>query len=186
MDVRSGLGKRLVLLIEQRVLGLMQPKKEAPTEAPKVDEAPDESGLISAFINRVDVAPITGSKLVEVTFKSSDPKFAATAANTLVDEYVDSNLEIKLGGTQNMIEWLDKELVKQLQKVQDSDRAMAQYRESKNALSLDDKQNLVGARLNKLNDEAMAAKSRRQQRCFTLCRPLHAAACSVWIKKAWV
>src|SRR5436190_7404807 len=82
---------------EQRVLGLVQPKKEEPPEAPKVDEAPDESGLISAFISRVDVAPITGSKLVEITFKSSDPKFAATAANTLVDEYVDSNLEIKLG-----------------------------------------------------------------------------------------
>src|SRR5713101_2336067 len=53
---------------EQRVLGLVQPKKEAPTEAPKVDEAPDESGLISAFISRVDVSPITGSKLVEITF----------------------------------------------------------------------------------------------------------------------
>ncbi|HYM23843.1 MAG TPA: polysaccharide biosynthesis tyrosine autokinase [Vicinamibacterales bacterium] len=150
---------------EQRVINLVRPApKEEPAEAPKADEAPDESGLVSAFVGRVQVNPITGSKLVDVTFESSDAKFAATAVNTLVDEYVESNLEIKLAGTQNMIDWLDKELAKQLQKVQESERAMAQYRESKNALSLDDKQNLVGARLNKLNDDAMTARSRRLQK----------------------
>ncbi|HEV3139255.1 MAG TPA: polysaccharide biosynthesis tyrosine autokinase [Vicinamibacterales bacterium] len=149
---------------EQRALKLVRPQKEEVVEAPKVDEAPDESGLVSAFIGRVGVSPITGSKLVEVTFESSNPKFAATAANTLVDEYVESNLEIKQLGTQNMIEWLDKELAKQLQKVQESERAMASYRERQNALSLDDKQNLVGARLNKLNDDSLAAHSRRLQK----------------------
>jgi len=150
--------------VKQRVVNLVQPQKPEQVEAPRADEAPDESGLVSAFISRVDVSPITGSKLVDVAFVSSDPQFAATAANALVDEYVESNLEIKLLGTQNMIEWLDKELAKQLQKVQDSERAMATYRERQNALSLDDKQNLVGARLNKLNDDAMAARSRRLQR----------------------
>jgi capsular exopolysaccharide synthesis family protein len=149
---------------EQRAINLVRPAKPEPTEAPKADEAPDESGLVSAFISRVDVSPVAGSKLVDVTFVSSDPQFAATAANTLVDEYVASNLEIKQLGTQNMIDWLDKELAKQIQKVQDSERAMATYRERQNALSLDDKQNLVGARLNKLNDDAMAARSRRLQR----------------------
>ncbi|HEY6214303.1 MAG TPA: polysaccharide biosynthesis tyrosine autokinase [Vicinamibacterales bacterium] len=149
---------------EQRVLNLVRPAKEEPSETPRPDEAPDESGLVTAFINRVDVNPITGSKLVEVSFKSEDAKFAALGVNTLVDEYVESNLELKLSGTQNMIEWLDKELAKQLQKVQESEQAMASYRESKNALSLDDKQNLVGARLNKLNDDAMGARSRRLQK----------------------
>jgi len=148
----------------QRVLNLVRPPRTEPVEAPKADEAPDESGLVSAFVGQVGVNPITGSKLVEVTFESTDPKFAATAVNALVDEYVASNLEIKLAGTQNMIDWLDKELAKQQTKVQESERAMATYRERQNALSLDDKQNLVGARLNKLNDDAMGARNRRLQR----------------------
>src|SRR5436190_964360 len=153
--------------VGQRAVNFVRPAKTEPVEAPeapRVDEAPDESGLVSAYVGRVGVNPITGSKLVEVTFESTDPKFAATAVNTLVDEYVASNLEIKLAGTQNMIDWLDKELAKQQQKVQDSERAMATYRERQNALSLDDKQKLVGARLNKLNDDAMGARNRRLQR----------------------
>ena len=33
-----------------------------------MDETPDESALVSAFIGRVDVAPVRGSHLVDVTF----------------------------------------------------------------------------------------------------------------------
>jgi len=144
---------------------LLRPRPGAASgEAPKIDETPDESALVSAFLARVDVEPVTGSKLVDVTFDALDPKFAAIAANTLVDEYVEQNLELKLQATQNMIEWLDKELEKQQTKVQDSERGLAEYRERQNALSLDDKQNIVLARLNKLNDDVMLSRSRRIQK----------------------
>ena len=67
-----------------------------PPEPPKVDETADESALVGAFIGRVGVDPVRGSHLVDVTFTAEDPKFAAEAVNTLVDEYVSENLEIKL------------------------------------------------------------------------------------------
>ena len=42
------------------------------------------------FIGHVDVIPVTGSRLVDITFTALDPTFAALAVNTLVDEYVDA------------------------------------------------------------------------------------------------
>src|SRR5262245_14295592 len=146
--------------LKQRVIGFIGPHKE-PQEPPKIDETPDESALVNAFTGRVDVEPVQGSKLVDVTFDSTDPQFAATAANTLVDTYVTQNVEVKQQSTQNMIEWLDKELEKQQQKVEESERALADYRERQNALSLDEKQNIVLVRLNKLNDDVMLAKSKK-------------------------
>jgi capsular exopolysaccharide synthesis family protein len=136
----------------------------APIEAPKPDETSDESGMVSAFINRVDVQPVRGSHLVDVLFTSEDPKFSADAANTLIDEYVSENLEIKLRSTQGMLDWLDGELVTQQKRVEESERALAEYREKENALSLDDKQNIVLARLNQLNDTATHARSTRVQK----------------------
>jgi polysaccharide biosynthesis transport protein len=149
--------------LEQRVVRFIRPSRNQSDaqEPPKVDETPDESGLVNAFIGRVSVEPVTGSKLVDVTFDSIDPHFAANAANALVDTYVTQNLEVKQQSTQNMIEWLDKELEKQQQKVEESERALANYREKQNALSLDDKQNIVLVRLNKLNDDVMLAKSKK-------------------------
>jgi succinoglycan biosynthesis transport protein ExoP len=134
------------------------------TEAPKIDETPDESALVTAFISHVAVIPVTGSRLVDITFTARDPKFAALAVNTLVDEYVDQNLALKLQGTQNMIDWLEQEVGKQQGKVQDSERALADYRDKQNALSLDDKQNIVLSRLNKLNDDVMISRTKKAQK----------------------
>src|SRR5207247_11197260 len=80
------------------------------------------------------------------------------------DEYVDQNLQVKLQGMQNMIDWLDQEVNKQQTKVQDSERSLAEYRDKQNALSLDDKQNIVLSRLNKLNDDVMSAKTKKAQK----------------------
>ena len=58
-------------------------RRTPAAEAPKVDETPDESALVSAFIGRVAVKPVRGSRLVDVLFDSTDPKFAAEAVNAL-------------------------------------------------------------------------------------------------------
>jgi succinoglycan biosynthesis transport protein ExoP len=148
--------------IKRRVLGIF--RTPAAAERPKVDETPDESGMVSDFIGRVTVQPVRGSRLVDVMFDSLTGAFAAQAVNALADEYVIANLEIKLQSTQNMLEWLDKELLGQKQKVEDSERGLAEYRDKQNALSLDDKQNIVLSRLNALNDAVTKAKSNRIQK----------------------
>jgi len=132
-------------------------------EAPKPDETSDESGMVGAFIGRVDVQPVRGSHLVDVLFSSEDPKFSADAVNTLIDEYVSENLEIKLRSTQGMLDWLGNELATQQKRVEESERGLAEYREKENALSLDDKQNIVLSRLNQLNDTATHARPTHRQ-----------------------
>jgi polysaccharide biosynthesis transport protein len=150
--------------LEQRLVHYIKPAPAVDAETPKVDETPDESSLVGAFLGRVTVVPVTGSRLVDVTFDAMDPKFAATAVNALVDEYVEQNLAMKLQSTQNMLEWLDKELAKQQNKVQESEASLANYRARQNAMSLDDKQNIVLSRLNALNDSVMKAHSSRIQK----------------------
>ncbi len=150
--------------LEDRIKRLVKPAPPIPVEAPKPDESADESALVSEFLGRVEVIPITGSRLVDVTFTAMDPTFAATAINTLVDEYVEQNLQLKLQATQNMLDWLDKEVANQQLKVQESERSLASYRDKQNALSLDEKQNIVLARVNKLNDDVMMAKTKRAQK----------------------
>jgi len=148
--------------IETRVLALVRPTAaQQPAEPPKVDETKDESALVRAFIGRVTVEPIKQSRLVDVTFTSTDPQFAALAVNTLIDEYAEQNLAIKLESSQNMLDWLAKELDKQLKKVQDSEQALATYREKQNAMSLDDKQNIVTQRLTALNDAMIKARTEK-------------------------
>jgi capsular exopolysaccharide synthesis family protein len=151
--------------LKTRVMGYFgTPAATVPAETPKIDETADESALVGSFIGRVGVEPVRGTHLVDVTFVSEEPTFAANAVNTLIDEYVTENLEVKLRSTQGMLDWLGTELATQQKRVEESERALAEYREKENALSLDDKQNIVLSRLNQLNDTATHARSVRVQK----------------------
>jgi polysaccharide biosynthesis transport protein len=132
--------------------------------APEAHETPDESALVGAFISRVNIEPVRGSRLVLVSFDAIDPAVAALATNGLMDEYVDQNLELKLQSSQSMLDWLGKELATQQKKVEESERGLAEYRDRQNALSLDEKQNIVLSRLNALNDAVTKAKMERLQK----------------------
>src|SRR6185437_1205339 len=110
------------------------------------------------------VAPIRGSRLVNVSFTARDPEFAAKAVNTLVNEYVDQNLQVRVQSSQNMLEWLASEIDKQQKKVQESEQALTDYREKQNAMSLDDKQNIVTQRLSQLNDALIAVRTKKAQK----------------------
>ena len=150
--------------LKTRLMGYVNKPPVVAPEPPKIDETADESALVGGFIGRVGVDPVRGTHLVDVTFVSEEPKFAADAVNTLIDEYVSENLEIKLRSTQGMLDWLGNELATQQKRVQESEQGLAEYREKENALSLDDKQNIVLSRLNQLNDTATRARSTRVQK----------------------
>src|SRR5262249_8054805 len=111
------------------------------------DATSSDSTLIAQVLARVSIHPVPNSPLVDVAFVSADAAFAALAANTLTDQYVQQNLELRGRAVSSSLEWLSRELVNQQQKVQASERAMTQYREEHNALSLEEPQNIVVARL---------------------------------------
>ena len=139
-------------------------RSSPPAQEPPAGETPDESALVDSFISRLSVEPSRGTRLVDVSFQSTDAQFAARAANALAQEYVTQNLELKLQTTDNMLQWLAGELATQQKKVQATEAALADYRDKQNALSLDDKQNIVLSRLNKLNDDVVGAKTRKAQK----------------------
>ena len=136
----------------------------AAAEAPAPDESATELAAIGEFLGGVEIVPVKGTRLVEIVYSSPDPAYAALAANTLAAEYVQQNLDLKLANTTNTISWLTEELAKQRAKVEAAERAMAEYREGQNAMSLDAGQNIVVARLNSLNDAVTKAKTARLQK----------------------
>ena len=118
-----------------------------------------EAILVANFRARVSVEPVKSSRLVDVAFVSASPEFAATAANQLAREYVAQNAEQRRHNVTSGLSWIEQELDRQKSKVEASERALASYREEQNALSLEDRQNIVVARLNQLNDVVTKAKT---------------------------
>jgi len=132
-------------------------------EPPAPDEDAAESGLVDALLGGVRVDPELGSQIVAVSYIFTDAEFAALAANTLANTYVEQNLDVKQQTSRKTLTWLADQIASQERKVQESERALATYREQHDALSLGDV-NVVANRLNYFNDQAARAKSLRVQK----------------------
>ncbi len=160
---RTGLAAAFDSVRQQgkRALGKVTGAAEIPAAAAGKPTTPE---LVNQFLGTVGVDQVRGSRLVNVSVTSSDPAFAARAADTLVEEYVQFNLEFRTDATRKSLDFLASEIAKQQAKVEASERAMAEYRENNNALSLEDRQNTVVANLNSVNDQYTRTRSERIQK----------------------
>ena len=132
--------------------------------AVSTDETATMTAQAYALLSSLEVLPVTGTHLVDVTVEGRSPELAALAVNTLIDEYGQQNLDQRLQNTDKTLGWLEEELQRQQRKVVEGERSLAEYRESQDALSLDDRQNIVVARLNQLNDAVTRAETTRVQK----------------------
>src|SRR6266545_4892754 len=114
--------KRQAQEVISRVTGGATPAETAAAGKPTTD------GLVNAFLGSVSIEPAHGTRLVNVSITSASPEFAAKAADVLAEEYVQQNLEIRSDTTRKGLGFLKEEIAKQAKKVEDSERAMAEYR----------------------------------------------------------
>ena len=75
----------IVMAPVNMVAGWFAPPR--PIEPPGAAETRAQSLVIDRFLSSLTIAPVRFSRLVDVTFTSSDPSLAADVANTLADEY---------------------------------------------------------------------------------------------------
>ena len=106
--------------------------------------------LCEWVLSRIRVTPLANTQLVDISFTAADPDFAARAVNAHIEGYVAENLERLSAEVQGTLIWLGSELESQRKLVEQAERALADYRDSQDALSLgaDD---MVSGRLIQLN-----------------------------------
>ena len=127
------------------------------------DNASPDSGLVSAFIDRIDVSPIRNSRLVDVSAEAKNPIMAARMANELVISYIDKNLEIKLLAAKDAVKWLGERINEERKKVEAAEKALLRYKEENQIITSfsSDVENVTAQKLAELNAQVIDAESQR-------------------------
>jgi succinoglycan biosynthesis transport protein ExoP len=94
-------------------------------------------------------------------YRSIDPVFATTVVNELARQYIQQSLELRFNASKDASEWLGEQLADQRKKVEASELALQRFREDNDAVSLDDRQNIVVQKLVDLNGAVTTAKNER-------------------------
>jgi succinoglycan biosynthesis transport protein ExoP len=141
------------------VRGMISRPVEAPNAGAQQSPAAREEAVIGAVMSHVTIKPVDASLLVNIVYQHHDPEFAALAANTIAEEYAAQNFEKRLETTKTTLDWIQKELTSADHRARETEDALAQYREDKNAQSLEDRTNVVVTRLNDLNSQWLSAQA---------------------------
>jgi polysaccharide biosynthesis transport protein len=133
-----------------------------PPPAPVVSEPADKlSPYVGLVLGSLTVAPVRNSRLVELRFSSTDPQLAADLANAHAKAYIKQNLETRFSASKDATDWLGERLAEQRKKVEESEAALQRYKETHDAVAVEDRQNIVVQRLADLNGAVTKVKTAR-------------------------
>jgi capsular exopolysaccharide synthesis family protein len=133
--------------------------------SPQADsQMAEQNDLIKAFGRHLRVQLMRDSRMIEVTFDSTDPRLAARAANALVKNYSEYNFHQKYDATRQASGWMEEQLDELKAKVEKSQQAMVSYERENVIVNIGDKQSVVEQRLAGLSQDLTSAQSERMQK----------------------
>src|SRR5260370_4663117 len=122
------------------------------------------AGLLGAFRGGLSVQLIPNSRLVQISYTHPDPRLATEITNALVRTFVEENFRTKYESVTQTSVWLSTELADLQMKVQTSEEKLVRYQKDHSILGVDEKQNIVTAKLDELNKELTSAQTDRIQK----------------------
>ncbi len=122
------------------------------------------ASMLSIFHSGLTVQVMPRTRVIELTYIHPDPQLAAEITNALVKTFVEENFRTKYESTSQTADWLSRELSDLQLKVQASEEKLVRYEKQKGIVGIDEKQNIVTAKLDELNKELTDAQTDRMQK----------------------
>ncbi|MBZ5705055.1 MAG: polysaccharide biosynthesis tyrosine autokinase [Acidobacteriia bacterium] len=133
------------------------------TDAIQPDSA-QTSEVLDGFKGNLRVALRLNTRIIEIHYRSPDKNLAARVVNTLISTYIEQNFKTRFESTMQTSDWLQKQLADLQIKVETSQEKLVKYQKEHEILGIDEKQNIITAKLDELNKELTAAESDRMEK----------------------
>src|SRR5713101_6484527 len=150
--------------------GLWAPPEFSPPNGPSEalasgslanQKRPPELG---EFLGSLSARRVPSTRLMDVSFESTDPQLAARTVNAHIASYIDPNFRSKYEATTRASTWLTDQLTELKIKVQRAEDARIAYERQNQIWTLDDKQNITSQRLSDINRQLTEAQSERTKK----------------------
>ncbi len=119
---------------------------------------------LGAFLGSLGIKRVPNSRLLDVSFESTDPQFAARIVNEHIKNFQEQNIRSRYDETTRATTWLRNELDELKIAVQESEDKRIAYERKNQIWTLDDKSNITTQRLADLNKELTEAQSERMRK----------------------
>ncbi len=136
------------------------PGLELPTLSPNQPPI-TRPAILGAFVGSLGVKRVPNSRLLDVTFESTDPQLSARILNAHLKNFVDDNFRSHYEATKQASDWLTSQLDDMKVKVEQSEDERLRYERENQIWTVDEKQNITTQNLSDVNKELISAQEDR-------------------------
>jgi capsular exopolysaccharide synthesis family protein len=139
--------RELILrVIKQLNLETYAEFKDLKEKYPEKSPVELDSDMVDLFLDKLNVDPVKSSYLFYVSYKSTDKLMAQKVADTLIEEYIQFNMERRGQSFNTVKRWLEGELQQIANSVDASLKKLYSYGQQTNIYPPDDNSNVIVAK----------------------------------------
>src|SRR4030042_1775750 len=129
----------------------------------KIDDAQRINMLANVISGGISVSPIKNSKIVNISYTSTNPEFATLIANSVAKAYIEEILEMRMADARNSIEWMTKKAEEERAKLEKSEMALQEYMRANDIVTLKNRITLTREKLTEFNSQLIRAETKRKE-----------------------
>jgi len=147
----------------KEMVGSLFGRQGAEDAVPAMSQEKREDALASVISDVVSVRPLKNSRLVNISFLSPNPEFAAMVANATAKAYIEETLEMKLEAARLTMSWMTKKAEEEASKLESAEKRLQQYMVANDIVTLEDRLAVGPQQLTQISSELVTAESQRKQ-----------------------
>ena len=138
--------------------------KSAPADGNgSVQLSPAENKALQVFQERLNVSRDSDSHLIRVSFGSHEPGLAASITNTMLDTFIEESYSTRHAAIVKSTQWLSRQLDDIRKKMDESNRALADFERDNGIADTGDNRNTVAEEMADLDRQLTQAEADRIQ-----------------------
>lgn len=115
-----------------------------------------ESWLVDSIAKGLEIMPSANSNVVNVSFTASDPRYAATITNAVVQAYLQTMLEMQVDPAKVNATFFDKRVKEARDALEVAQSRFSSFQREKGIIATDERVDVETARLNELSQQVVA------------------------------
>jgi succinoglycan biosynthesis transport protein ExoP len=137
------------------------PGKPEKPEPPGSDASLRRPPVLGAFLGGLSIKRVPNSRLLDVTFETTDPVLAARVVNAHLNNFIEQNFRSRFEAATQASNWMAGQLNEMKIKVENAEDARLEYERENQIWTIDEKSDISTQKLGELEKELTQAQADR-------------------------
>jgi len=111
----------------------------------------------------ISVAPVANSRVVQIGYLSDNPAVAMKVANSVAQAYIDELVDMQMEVSGYSIGWMRKKSESQREKLEESEKALHDYKKKHDIVTVEDRLTVLPERLSELSRNLTKSETTRKE-----------------------